>query len=79
MSQCQNKIITLLLFGLLLMKGYGQTDSTKHKAKYSAPVFAEQMPEFPGGDAPLLAFFRDNIKVPAGLSVHGKEVINFLE
>lgn len=60
-----------------------QLDNNKDKKDVEETifVFAEEMPEFPGGEKALLSFLSQNIKYPpiaAETGIKGKVIVNFI-
>jgi len=60
-----------------------QLDNNKEKKEVEEPIFifAEEMPEFPGGERALLKFLVQNIKYPsiaAETGIKGKVIVNFI-
>lgn len=60
-----------------------QLDNNNDKKDVEEPifVFAEEMPEFPGGERALLNFLSQNIKYPsiaAETGIKGKVIVNFI-
>ena len=71
-------IIASLILNSFISSSFSQnTDSTEQEPL----VFAEQMPEFIGGDDALMAFLQKNIKYPAKAlknNIQGVVMINFV-
>lgn len=70
-------IALLLITGFIFSSFSQNTDSTEQEPL----VFAEQMPEFIGGDDALMAFLQKNIKYPAKAlknNIQGVVMINFV-
>lgn len=72
-------IIALLLITGFISSSYGQNETSSEQEPF---VFAEQMPEFIGGDNALMAFLQKNIKYPAKAlkknNIQGVVMINFV-
>lgn len=73
------KIAIALVFILSFTSvSFGQDSNSTEQEPF---MFAEQMPEFPGGDNALMAFLQKNIKYPAKAlknNIQGVVMINFV-
>ena len=70
--------IALLLITGFISSSFSQNENSTEQEPL---VFAEQMPEFPGGDNALMAFLQKNIKYPAKAlknNIQGVVLINFV-
>ena len=70
--------IALLLITGFISSSFSQNENSTEQEPL---VFAEQMPEFPGGDNALMAFLQKNIKYPAKAlknNIQGIVMINFV-
>ncbi|MBL7789460.1 MAG: energy transducer TonB [Chitinophagales bacterium] len=74
------KNINLIAFLLLISLSCYSQESSSDKSE-EPYVFAEQMPEFPGGDNALMAFLQKNIKYPVKAlknNIQGVVMVNFV-
>jgi protein TonB len=74
----KNITITLLVILGCTSISYGQDSNSTEQEPF---VFAEQMPEFPGGDNALMRFLQQNIKYPIKAlkkNIEGVVMINFV-
>jgi protein TonB len=70
--------IAILLIISFITSSYSQSSNSTEQEPF---VFAEQMPEFIGGDNALMAFLKKNIKYPAKAlkaNIQGVVMINFV-
>jgi periplasmic protein TonB len=74
------KIISLLIV-VLINISFCYSQDTESNASEEPLVFAERMPEFPGGDEGLMRYLQKNIKYPAKAlvnNIQGVVMINFV-
>lgn len=71
-----------ITIAFLFIIGYTNSFSQNSNSTEQEPfVFAEQMPEFPGGKSALLAFLKKNIKYPVKAleeEIDGKVIVNII-
>lgn len=79
----QNGVPVQVFFNLPItfkLSGKNEDKPTTTNALPADTDFVEKMPEFPGGDAELMRFLRENIKYPAyelGANIQGKVIVRF--
>lgn len=75
------KNLFLLIMAFVVAFPLGAISQEKEKKKNEALLFAEKMPEFPGGNEEMMKFLNENLKYPEKASkdtIQGKVYVEFI-